>query len=202
MNRDGTMRHPAMRMGSKKKRETFTQRVPASADDGRSHAGGNYNNNANNIIFGDNTGAAFDSWIRYTSVTVPQGVRIISANLELVSTGAETGDDVKLNIYCNDADTAVAPTDEDEHAALDRTTAFTVWDDIPSWSDNEVVTSPDFKSAVQEVIDRAGWASGNALMVLVDDDGSSSGAQRLPDSEDLGEGTEALITIVYEPIGG
>ena len=179
---------------------TFTQRVPTGPDDGRSRSGGggNYDNSGITVILGHNGGQPFDSWFRYTNVTIPQGAMINSVTLEFVANGATGINTVRLNIYCNDEDTAVAPTTALDHDGKSRTTDFTAWDGEGAWADNDVKTSDDFTSAVQEVVDRGGWSFGNALMVLIDDDGSDIGAQRVPDSQDLGGGTEAEITIEWE----
>ena len=115
-----------------------------------------------------------DEWsgaARFTSVTIGQGDTITSAvfSLKADSTYSASPNVVKIYVSAQDSDNAAAltTTSGDLNASgRPRTTATTVG----------VVTSItggnwydfDITAAVQEVVDRAGWASGNALVVLID----------------------------------
>ena len=176
---------------------TFTGRPAVSGDDGYSTAPNLFDNNDDYTIFGQAGGVVSHSFFRVPNVDIPPGANIISAKLTCKAYNAQAGTAIALNIYMNDHDDAVAPTSFAELAALD-TTGFYVWDGEGAWIENTTYDSPDFKLAVQEVVDRPGWASGNAMMVLVKDDGSDNGAIRSPDSQDLAEGTAVLVTIEWD----
>lgn len=175
----------------------FTKRVAVSGDDGRTFPPTNFSNSGTNIPLGHNGGAAFDSFYRFPDVTIPQDATIISAKITFVAFNDQSNNTMRNNIYCNDIDDAVAPTTGAGHNALARTTSFSAWDGEESWTENVTYETPDFRAAVQEVVSRGSWSSGNALMVLIDDDGSDSGAARLVDTQDLGETTGALLTVTY-----
>lgn len=114
----------------------------------------------------------FSCGARFTSVTIPQGATINSADFSMVadstySAGAST---VRFWVCCQAADNAGAlattgSTDLDG-ATRPGTTADSTWTQTSVTGGTRYTVS--ITSAVQEVINRAGWASGNAIVVLVD----------------------------------
>jgi len=106
--------------------------------------------------------------IRFNSITIDKDSTIHHAWLKVFIDGIG-GDHYKpsIDIYCNDVDDAAAFTATDGTVtSAATTTATTAWTDdyaaVEIW-----VTSPDFASSVQEVIDRGSWSSGNDLSVLL-----------------------------------
>ena len=152
---------------------TLEVSVVAGADDGYSDSAGGFTPALNNNVVG-NISAVFDMWLRFLNVTVPVGATITSAYLEVYGFHNVNSIDVVSNIYANDADDATLPTTRATHEAKARTTAFTAWDNPAAWS-GATRQSDDLSAVIQEVVDRPGWASGNALMILWDDDGSPAG---------------------------
>lgn len=119
--------------------------------------------------------------LRFQNITVPQGAIINSAKLTIES-GGDTDGLPKTRISAEKADNAVEIADDS--AAFDtrwtnRTTARVDWDDgsIPLGVPTD---SPDIKSVIQEVVSRASWSSGNAILIFWDDfeDRSAHGANR------------------------
>jgi type IV pilus assembly protein PilY1 len=145
---------------------------------------------------GKSSGIEWDTYIRFQNVTVPQGATINSARIDFVSFQAESGTACNTNIFFNDSDDAVAPTTYQEYEALVRTTAFVAWDGISAWVREGEYSSPDISTVVQEVVDRGSWSSGNAMMLIWENDASDNNAIRVPVSyED--ELTEAKLYINY-----
>ena len=108
---------------------------------------------------------------RFPSVTIPQGATINSATFTLRadSTYNAGSNVIRYHVSCQAADNAGAlvTTSGDLRASVrPRTTASAVWTQTSVTGNTEY--SIDITSAVQEVIDRAGWVSGNAIVVLVD----------------------------------
>jgi len=125
---------------------------------------------------------------RFPSVTIPPGSTINSAYLHAFTYTERTGT-VYSNIYANDVDNAVAPTSEPEFNALVKTTAFVAWDTLSvSNPQGYEHVSPDIAAVIQEVIDRTGWSSGNALQIIWEDDGSAKFAYRMISSFDYDSG--------------
>jgi len=103
--------------------------------------------------------------LRFTNVTIPQGDDIDEAYLT-VYVGNDAVDSPKLRIHCQAADNAATVAYEVNNiSARPLTTAYTEWSAADIGLGSKV--SPDFKAAVQEVTDRGGWSSGNALAVIL-----------------------------------
>ena len=181
---------------------SFTGRPVVGADDGYIQVLDTvFNNNADFTAFGQTGGYVSSAWIRVPNANIPKGVTILTAKITCKAYQNDAGTTILSNIYMNDSDNAVAPTNYAGYGALATTTAFSAWDSEGAWVENTLYDSPDFAPAVQEVVNRPGWVKGNALMVLIKDDGSDNNAIRLPDSQDLAETTAVLITITYTEIG-
>jgi hypothetical protein len=143
----------------------YTRRVQANGDDGSKYVpdsewNGDYMRMGTDVI------AAF----RFTSVTVPKGSVITSSYLKAVT---------YFNIYTT-PNLKIAGIDEDNTATMTsdptgrtKTTAQIDWDISGDPAEDTVLTSPDIKTIVQEIIDRASWASGNAMGFIISNDGGS-----------------------------
>lgn len=180
---------------------TFTKRIVASGDDGyRNNT--SFDNSSASIAFGNLSGGILDCFLRFTNVTIPQGATINSAKVTFQAQSSLSGATCTVKISCNAEDNATAPTTAADLNSKVRTTASSSWNAAGQTAGSNYDT-PDFTSAVQEVISRSGWASGNALMVLIDNNASSTSAYRLEDTYDGDAANCALLTIDYiDPTGG
>lgn len=116
------------------------------------------------------SGASYKhGFVRIPKITIPQGVSIISAILYF--TIAPGGYQVANYIKINESDNAVAPTDKDSFLAL-------AWSDnqvtLPNIGAAEAITSVDVKILLQEIVNRLGWVSGNAIMFRLNSSSSLS----------------------------
>lgn len=105
--------------------------------------------------------------VRFSGVTIPQGSNIISAKFTTY-TYLGSVDDPHLTVYAHDTDNS---SDFNTNAHIistedrPRTTASTAWN-----QDNVGVgwqPTPDISNVVEEVTNRSGWASGNAITFLM-----------------------------------
>lgn len=143
--------------------------VGAGADDGYSTSGGLFNVLSDELKVGFEGVDLWDSFYRFVDVTIPQQATIDVAYLTYVDVGGAGPATFQSRIYLNDTDNAVAPTTSFTHTEKVRTAAFTVFDNLTGRNtEGTVYNTPSLVVPVQEVIDRPGWASGNALMVLWD----------------------------------
>ncbi len=144
-------------------------------------------------MLGVSSGYKSTVFFRFPSASIPQGATISSAELKVYAKYNESTA-LDLKIYGNDADNAVAPKSVAETNALTRTTAYKDW--TPSaWTQNEAYTV-DITDPIQEVIDRAGWSSGNALQVIIESVTASGTATRWCHPYDSG-GYNPVLTINY-----
>jgi len=117
-----------------------------------------------------NADAVWWGGFRFTGVNIPNGVTITAAFLEVYVTagglGASSSDDPYFYIHAEDVDNAGAFTTSDyDISSRPRTSANVLWDET-NIGEEDWKTSPDIASIIQEVIDRAGWVSGNALVII------------------------------------
>jgi len=107
------------------------------------------------------------SGMRFINVTVPQGATINSADIttygEYNSTGTPAA---RWYAWAND-NAGRFSTGGDLPSTVTKTTAFTTF----TMSTGDIAHS--ITSVIQEIINRAGWVSGNAINMIAFDNGSS-----------------------------
>ena len=107
--------------------------------------------------------------MRFTNITIPKGSTITSAYLTLTSYTDRSSTVVRSKIRGEDADNPSAFSDYSDYSGRPRTSAEVNWDSIPAWTAETEYNSPEIKTVIQEIIDRANWASGNAVVIFWDD---------------------------------
>jgi hypothetical protein len=107
--------------------------------------------------------------MRFTNVTIPQGASITAAYLTLRSRYTTSVTVVNSRIKGEAADNAATFSTEADFNGRARTTASVDWDNIPAWTNGVDYNSPGIKTIIQEIVNRSGWASGNALVIFWDD---------------------------------
>jgi len=176
---------------------TFETRISTGADDGYDNP--SYLNTGSYNYVGYST-ARFKAFFRFQNVTVPHGAKIVNAYMRAIVWLQYDPPDVA--VWCNDEDDAVAPTDRTELEALSHTTAYSNWRiDTPG---EGYATDVDVTAQVQEVVNRAGWHDGNALMVLTHYDTNSGDYVALYsyDQDGGSSSRHPLLHIEYVPAGG
>jgi len=115
--------------------------------------------------------------IRCPSIYIPNGVTILEAHLKFTQ-ATRDGDGTVCNARISGDltdDAAVFSTlvDYDARYAA-KTVAVVDWDAIPTQALGDEFESPDIKTVIQEIVNRPGWAYGNAMALFIEDhDGRS-----------------------------
>jgi len=119
--------------------------------------------------------------LRFEAVDIPQGAKIVSANLELVSgTNASTPTD--LVIRAENVDDTLPFTDENYNISNRPTTTGAVsWNTVNSWQEGATYTSPDLTSLVQSIVNRQGWCGGNRLTFIISANGENPSVKAYDD---------------------
>lgn len=174
---------------------TLAKQVAASADDAWQNATGTVAITGNDI--GSlSTGNFWAGW-RFQNVTIAQGQVLTSAIFEGYVYDA-TYDDVYGNFHCEDVDNATQfTTGASDISGRTLTTAYT---GVGATGVGVGWYAVDITTAAQEVIDRGGWASGNAMNVILDCLASVSLRYRQYDYSD--GSSAAKLTFTYTAGGG
>ncbi len=113
-------------------------------------------------------------FVRFDNVQIPQGATISSA---IVGMWAVTGtaDTVLAEISAIDTDDADAPSTFSEAENATRTAARVDYDNVENFDTIETRKfTPDISTIIQEIVDRPGWVQGNAIVIYIEDDGSTA----------------------------
>ena len=143
--------------------------------------------------------------VRFTSVTVPNAATITSATLTVTGYSTySTGSTISVIAACQNADNAAAlaaTTGNFNTTNRPRTTANSGGVNLASVTAGATYTF-NLTSSVQEVVNRAGWASGNAIVVLLDNNGSSASEWQELEAYNHSPSAAAKLDIVYSTGGG
>jgi hypothetical protein len=134
-------------------------------------------------------------FIRFVDITKAQAATVGACFASLTAFGNSTGETVNLTLGFAKAEDQAAPTDLSELAALTMTTATVAWSPGP-WTDGEVYLTPDLKDPLQEIFDQEGWASGNAVVLILEDNSSDSNAFRLFSAIEYSSGSEKAALFI------
>lgn len=133
--------------------------------------------------------------IRFTSVSIPAGARVTDAYIQFTS-DETSSDSTSLTIAAQALDNAPAFTTATGNVSSRPKTAATVAWSPASWTTTSTAgvdqRTPNLSAAVQEVVDRQGWVSGNALAFTITGQG-----KRVAAAFD-GSRTEPRFHVVYE----
>jgi hypothetical protein len=115
---------------------------------------------------------SFLNAVRFEDVPVPRGASVQHAYLKLLPRRVGTGS-IRIAYRAHSADDAqpIVPM-RGALSALPKT-ALGVTDSPSGWRPGAYAASADIAPLIQEIVDRSGWSSGNALTVLVESDDTS-----------------------------
>ena len=179
------------------------QTLFTNADDCYSNdGGGGFYNTLTYITIGNNSASDFPvtAWLPFI-VNLPKNQVITSAILKVVSVAADNVS-VHTKFGCEAADNPSAPTTNADLEARALTAAYlnydanyTVWDIGTEYTFN-------ITSAVQEVLNRAGWTPQNTLAVLIKDNGTPADNVHEFAATENATYAEAILEIVFTSISG
>ncbi len=137
------------------------------------------------------------SGMRFRNVEIPQGADIIEARLRICAHSSGLRGQIKAWLRAEDADNPGPFSISHRVNAVTMTDASENWNWDDAWQANAWYESPDIKSLVQEVVDRSGWSSGNALVLLYGADSYDSDRKFWAYEGDPAKAVE--LVVVYQP---
>ena len=125
---------------------------------------------------GHHAGNVVTAGLRFQNITIPNGATITAASLQLHAIDVFGNvADVHWKVVAEDADNPPTWGVGDGPGDVVTVTVGVDWDPA-AWVGGTDYTSPDIKAVIQEIVNRAGWASGNAIRIVVQDDGTIDGS--------------------------
>ena len=171
--------------------EQLNLQVNASADDAHQKSDNTVSTTSSSVRI---NGSLAWGGFRFTGITIPQGATINSAVFRYYIEDT-AHDDVNHVIYAEASDNASQFADVLNNIS-DRTRTGTSVYEVQNGAGAGWRSAPDISALIQEVIDRPGWNSGNALAIIID--GSYSASPYLyTESWDGNPALAAQLEIVY-----
>ena len=176
----------------------LTEAIAASGDDG-DVVDTTFNSSKVNLEVGNSmAGQPSRFFCRFTTVTIPAGATIDDAKLQFIC-DVTTSDSFAITIRGDDSDNPSAYTNTSAITSATLTTASVAWTPGAKSAD-ATVDSPEIKTVIQEIVDRSGWGSGNAMIIHVIYNGESVSAEAIKfSSQDHGSDTEPQLILNYTP---
>jgi len=144
-------------------------RVAASSDDAEEGASGKVYRTSTDLEL-TYDGSSQTVGLRFVKVAVPQGATILNAHIQF-KTDETTSVSTPLTIRGQAADNAPTFSSTSKNVSSRKRTAASVAWSPPTWKKVGEVglnqRTPNLAPAVQEVVNRPGWASGNALAFII-----------------------------------
>ncbi len=182
---------------------TLQVRINKTSDDAEER-GANANSNAGLIDLSSSDlelvrdGGDGDQFVgmHFEGIVIPQGSQILDAYIQFTVDEADAG-----------AGTVILKVEDDDNPTTFTSTAFdissratvndsVVWDSIPAWNTigaaGKDQRTPDLSRLVQNLVNRAGWASGSAINIIATGTG-----ERTAESYDGSAGDAPLLVIKY-----
>lgn len=113
----------------------------------------------------------------FRDINIPSNAQITEAYIEF--TAAQSNSDQTSLLLEGHAThyTGVFKPNSDDIGFRARTDAHINWDNIPQWLFGQKYRSPNIANIIQETVNRTQWEAGNALAILVSDNGSGRGTR-------------------------
>lgn len=166
-----------------------TQRITLSSDDAEQ-------DKIFGLTFVDSSNLNFGGTIvgmRFQNLPIPKDATITSAFIEVNASTSNSGPTL-FTIIGENSDDAVTFTETFRNiSSRPQTTARVAWDPLVWDTQNPLHQTPDISEIIREITSRAGWASGNDLVITVTGSGS-----RQAWSYDGDPAKAPLLSITYE----
>jgi hypothetical protein len=139
-----------------------------------------------------------NQWValRYSGLNIPQSASISNAYIQFTSNENQS-DIAAITVYGENIDDASTFTGSNYNVSFrSRTSAAVNWDPS-SWTTDAsgaAEQTPDITLIIQEIVNRPGWQSGNAMAFIFDGNGTRSAYSR---DDDVSKSATLNITFQY-----
>jgi hypothetical protein len=176
-------------------RATFERRIAAAADDAEESASGSVSTSSSDLELMIDGGVQRAVGLRFTNVTIPPRARITAAWVQFKSKEVQS-EATSLVIAAQAADNAAAFSSAASGVSTRPRTNGVAWNNVPAWTATGLTgaaqRTPDLAAAIQAVVDRPQWRSGNALALIV-----TGGGHRTASSYENDRAGAPLLHVEY-----
>ena len=157
---------------------------------------------SSDLEIGNDLGTEQYLGVRFQNITIPQGATITNAYIEFRGDEADAFSS-QLNIYIAGEAIDNSPTfttTTNNISSRQLTTTQYLWPSgsIPGWVVDGMYATPNFSAVAQEIVNRPGWNSGNAMSYVIWSDlGETS--ERVADSYEGGFPPRLIIAYQLPP---
>ena len=165
----------------------FEKRIAAGDDDAEeSVSTGDVSRSSSDLELIDDKGDDQIVGMRFTGIEVPKGVTITEAWIQF-QVDEESSATTSLNFFAHYSDHSRSISSSDRDLSTRTRTASTVPWSPPVWNSVGAAgpgqRTPNLAPLLQEVVNRTGWASGNAVMILTTGSGERAAESYNGESE-------------------
>jgi hypothetical protein len=145
-------------------------RIASSSDDAEERADGRVKLTSSDLELVFDGGGHQTVGMRFNGLTIPPAANIAKAYIQFQVDETIPADPTNLTIQGEDVDNAATFTAvSGSITSRPRTTAAMSWAPVP-WTTVGAAgpdqQTPDITAVIQEIVDRAGWTSGNSLVII------------------------------------
>ncbi len=137
--------------------------------------------------------------LRFTGLAIPDNAVILNASIQFTAESSGTSGSPSNRIVGEAADNASTFVEATNNITDRTTTAASVIWNIPSWptggESGPAQQTPDISAIIQEIVDRSGWTSGNALALIFEP--NSGDEKRLAWTYDGSPADAAILQVEY-----
>ncbi len=183
---------------------TFTKQIDANIRDvDNTNNGGTWSVSTDGALNIGNPGAVTRNIsLRFTSVNIPNSASISSAKITFTALSTKSPNITNGIVGVDEDNTAeFVASPEDTARTRTHTSASVSWTGTINETTDSTFDTPDITTIVQEIINRSGWSSGNAMAFWLYDNGSSSGNYLSVYEYTSGGSKQAILSITYTVSG-
>lgn len=171
--------------------------ISANVNDGyyNSVTGTTFSNAALKGVTGQDVGAIYGSWYRFTTPPDLTGATILEAHLVLTHGNNDPSENVLSKVMMELSLAAANPTTAADARGRTRTASKIDWDTIPAFVADTEFQSPDLKVMMQEVVN---LGTPTIYLVFHDDDGSPNNTTVQPWHRNGSTVFDARLEVWYE----
>jgi hypothetical protein len=144
----------------------------SSSNGGDAGTAGGGGISSTNLFLGNYMGTSRYAFVRFPSVAVSQGASIGVATLSLNYIANGGSGTIDVTVVGDKESNAAEIASLADYNSRPTTTNTVAWSPPNSWSG--YTNTPNLAAIVNEILAQSGWASGNALQILIGDNGSPS----------------------------